>query len=378
MDNKKLQGGKEKIINHKMWINKYAVVITLMLCMCVGCTKQEESIKGPVETEETTESLIEQQEHEERNTQITEEDWIAYYTQRNISPIPQKANEYNTLNVATYVTKVGDTYYLADCYHNQIIYSDDIQAPLTEWKVLTDNVHYAHTIASDGRMFVIDDTENNRVVTFIKTSQGYYDAGVLENIGMKPHFTYYDEKRKYFMVWSSITGEMYYLGYDETGMQLEIKHISKIEELFGVYVRSFSVIEDSIYFVSGHNNQKMIKVNADALAQGTLEIEEYYPVTDEIAGMVQMVKIQDYYYISISTNHQENQDYATWIRTKDLATLAEGEYEDIYACLGIAKGTPYYITQIEGRYYMAHHRTNENLIGFDIYDNEIKNVEILH
>lgn len=332
--------------------------------MSAGCSKQEELQKEQIEIQDANEIGIGQ------GSQETDE--------QNISPIAPQKNSYDTLNVATYATKIDDTYLIADCYHNQIIYSDDIRTPLTEWQVLTDNVHYAHTIASDGRMLVIDDTENNRVLTFVKTKQGYYEAEILENIGMKPHFTYYDEERGWFMIWSSITGEMYYLDYNEAGTQLEIDHISKVDELFGVYVRSFSVIEDSVYFVSGHNNQKIIKLNADALAQGVVEIEDSYAVTPEIAGMVQLVKIQDYYYISVSTDNQENQDYATWIRTKDLKTLAIGEYEDVYEKLGVAQGTPYYIAEIEGRYYMAHHRTTENLICFDVVDNEICNVEILH
>ena len=53
-------------------------------------------------------------------------------------------------------------------------------------------------------------------------------------------------------------------------------------------------------------------------------------------------------------------------------------YEDVYDRFGISGGTPYYITQIDNRYYMAHHRTNENIVAFDVVDNEILNVEILY
>ena len=75
-------------------------------------------------------------------------------------------NTYDTLNVATYITKVDDTYFIADCYHNQIIYNENLTDPLNQWNVLTDKVHYAHTIASDGVMFLVDDTENNRLLVF--------------------------------------------------------------------------------------------------------------------------------------------------------------------------------------------------------------------
>lgn len=290
-----------------------------------------------------------------------------------LQPISYEKNPYDTLNVATYLTKIGDTYFLADCYHNQILFHDNLESPITEWEVLTNDVHYAHTIAGDGTVLLIDDTDNNRILVFENTGNGYVQTQTFDGVGMKPHFVQYDEKRQNFYAWSSITGEMYYFKRDLATNEVYIEKILKIDELFGVYVRSFTIMEDDIYFISGHNNEKIIRANAD-----TLEIIETYPVASKIAGMVQLVKIQDYFYLTISTDNQENQDYATIIRTKDLHSLANGEYEDVYECFGIRGGTPYYITEIEGRYYMAHHRTNENIVAFDVIENEILNVEFLY
>ncbi len=290
-----------------------------------------------------------------------------------LEPIIYEKNTYDTLNVATYLTKIADTYFLADCYHNQILFHDNLTSPITEWKVLTKDVNYAHTIAGDGTVLLIDDTENNRIMVFENTGNGYVQTQIFDGVGMKPHFVQYDEKRQTFYAWSSITGEMYYFKRDTTTNNVNIEKILKIDELFGVYVRSFTIIGDDIYFISGHNNEKIIRASAD-----TLEILETFEVTPEIAGMVQLVKIQDYFYLTISTDNQENQDYATIIRTKDLHSLENGEYEDIYECFGISGGTPYYITEIDGRYYMAHHRTSENVVAFDVVNNEIENVEILY
>lgn len=290
-----------------------------------------------------------------------------------LQPITYEKNTYDTLNVATYLTKIGDTYFLSDCYHNQILFHDKVTDAISEWKVLTNNAHYAHTIAGDGTILLIDDTENNRILVFERAGEGYVQTQTFDNVGMKPHFVQYDKKRQTFYAWSSITGEMYYFKRDTSTNEVFIEKILKIDELFGVYVRSFTIMEDDIYFISGHNNEKIIRVNAD-----TLEVLETYSVTPEIAGMVQLIKIQDYYYITVSTDNQENQDYATIIRTKDLHSLADGEYEDIYDKFGIGGGTPYYITQIDGRYYMAHHRTSENIVAFDVVNNEIENVEVIY
>lgn len=293
-----------------------------------------------------------------------------------------RKNTYDTLNVATYITKFNDTYFIADCYHDQIIYHDNITDPLSAWHVLTDEVHYAHTIASDGTMLVIDDTENNRLLAFQKMDGGYVHTQTLENIGMRPHYVQYDEKNEVFMAWSSITGEMYMVKRapqaDDRGVYpLYVERILKLEELYGVYVRSFTVMEDGIYFVSGHNNRKIIKAAVNSAGDGFDVIQEYM-VADEIAGMVQLTKIDGFYYITVSTDSRENQDFATIIRTDSLDKLCDGGYEDVYQQFGLSGGTPYYITQIEGRYYMAHHRTSENIIAFDVSDNTIKNTNVIY
>lgn len=296
--------------------------------------------------------------------------------------ICNKKNTYDTLNVATYITKIGDTYFIADCYHDQIIYHSNITDPVSGWSVLTDEVHYAHTIATDGTMLLVDDTENNRLLAFQKTEEGYAHTQTLENIGMRPHYIQYDEKNQVFMAWSSITGEMYLVKKADQPQQdgiypLYVDRILKIDELFGVYVRSFTVLEDGIYFVSGHNNQKIIKAVINDGGDG-FDIVAEYRVPDRIAGMVQMTKMDGCYYITVSTDARENQDYATIIRAESLEGLADGTYEDIYGEFGISGGTPYYITEIEGRYYMAHHRTSENIIAFDVIDGHVENVEVIY
>lgn len=291
-------------------------------------------------------------------------------------------NTYNTLNVATYITKVADTYFIADCYHDQIIYNKNLTDPLSQWRVLTNEVHHAHTIASDGVMFLVDDTENNRLLAFQKTDDGYVHTQTLENIGMRPHYIQYDAQNQVFMAWSSITGEMYLVKKAENANErgiypLYVDKILKIDELYGVYVRSFTVMEDGIYFVSGHNNQKIIQAALNSSQDG-FDILNEYNVAGQAAGMVQMVKIGDFYYITISTDNQENQEYATILRTDSLTKLADGSYEEIYDQFGVSGGTPYYITEIEGRYYMAHHRTNENIIAFDVRQNQIEHVEVIY
>jgi hypothetical protein len=327
-----------------------AVIIFLnMVLLIAGCTQNDKAELETVETMETVENVV---------------------SQENVK------NPYDTLKVATYITKIDGDYFISDCYHDQIIYNDNLSDPISEWSVLTNEVHYAHTIAYDGICILIDDTENNRLLVFQKVNGGYVHTQTLDNIGMKPHYVQYDENNDRFMAWSSITGEMYIIKRNQNN-QLYVDKIYKIEELYGVYVRSFTIMEDGIYFVSGHNNEKIIKAIVDD-DNDCFEIVNEYNVTPEIAGMVQLIKIEDYYYITVSTDNQENQDYATIIRTSNLEKLESGDYEDIYSQFGVSGGTPYYITEIENRYYMAHHRTNKNIISFNVRDNNIENVQVIY
>ena len=75
-------------------------------------------------------------------------------------------NPYPDLSVPTYITKIDDMYFLVDCYHDQIIYHDNLTDPLTDWSVMTDKINKGHTLAGDGLVYLADDTENNRILVF--------------------------------------------------------------------------------------------------------------------------------------------------------------------------------------------------------------------
>ena len=110
----------------------------------------------------------------------------------------------------------------------------------------------------------------------------------------------------------------------------------------------------------------------------SFEILETYPVPDTMAGMIQLTKIQDYFYITVSTDITGNQDCATILRTKDLSALMSGEYEDIYSRF-IGGGTPYYITEFDNAYYLTEHRLpGHSVWRFLVEDNLIKDVETIY
>ena len=280
-------------------------------------------------------------------------------------------NPYTDLSVPTYLTRIEDTYFLVDCYHDQVIYHDTLSDPLSEWKVMTNEIDRVHTLASDGNVYLLDDTEQNRILIYEKKEDIFVHTQTFHEIGSRPHYIVYDAPTDTFYAWSSMSGEMYLFRHNEDDTRMYLTEVRRIEALDQVYVRSFTIIDSDIYFVSG--NASIIRADLNSF-----EILETYPVPDSMAGMIQITKIQDYFYITVSTDITGNQDYATILRTRDLSLLADGGYEDIYQYF-IGGGTPYYITELNNIYYLTEHRLpGHSLWRFEVEDNEIINVEAIY
>lgn len=286
------------------------------------------------------------------------------------SETPMK-NPFPTLSVPTYVTKINDLYFLVDCYHDQVIFHHNLTDPLTEWSVMTNELSKAHTIASDGSVYLIDDTENHRILVFEKSGDGFICTEEFSEIGVRPHYIIYDENTETFYAWSSMTGEMYLFRKEKETGRMYLAEILTIPELSNVYVRSFTLTKDRIYFVSG--NTKIIEAR-----RKDLKILKEYPVPDTMAGMIQLTIIDDQYLITISTDVSGNQDFATIIQTDDLNGLSKGNYKDVYHNF-VGGGTPYYISFFDGQYYLTEHRLpGHSLWSFTMEDGNISNVNLIY
>ena len=292
------------------------------------------------------------------------------FDKASLNTIP--SNPFSSLSVPTYITKVENNYFIVDCYHNQVIYHDNLDDPLYEWQLMTNDITMGHTLASDGLVYLIDDTENNRILVMEKDvnengTEIFVPTQEFTAVGNRPHYIVYDDYTDTFYAWSSQSGEMYLFRHPEQDTRMYLTEVRRIPSLNNVYVRSFTIVEDCIYFVSGNSSI----IEADLYS---FEIQKEYPVPDQLAGMIQLTPIGDYYYITISTDISGNQDYATMIRVKDLKDLASGNYEDVYSNF-IGGGTPYYITQIEDTWYLTEHRLpGHSIWSFRVENNEITNV----
>ncbi len=284
------------------------------------------------------------------------------------------------LSVPTYITQIDATWFIVDCYHNRVIYADSLDTPIDQWSIMCTDATQPHTIASDGTVYLIDDTENNRVLIYEKTDNKFIHTQTFYDIGNRPHYTVYDSDTDTFYVWSSTTGELYCFRRQSDSSRVYLTDVRKIEQLDGIYVRSFTIINGDIYFVSGVSDTDAVSAsNILRCDLKTLDVRETYSVPNELAGMVQINKIQNYYYITVSTDSTGSQDTATIVRTHSLSDLIKGSYEDIYSTYFVGGGTPYYMSNVGDLYFLTEHRlTDHSIWSFKITNDNIKEVTALY
>jgi len=272
-------------------------------------------------------------------------------------PVCAAENGYTTLLMPTQIIKINNTYFIVDCNHNQIIYTDNLNTKLQYWNIMTRDTKSPHAITSDGEIYMIADTDNNRLLTFKKSYNQFSALQTFEDAGIRPHFVDYDYETNQFYAWSSMTGEMYLFQRIPGTETLELVEVKSIPELDGCYVRSFTISGNVILFPAVERSSIIM---ADKY---TFEILNEYPVPECIAGMVQISIIDNAFFITVSTDKQYNPQAAAVIRTQTLDALSTGNYTSLYRTFG-GNGTPYYVSHFDGAYYMIHENAPPNVYRF--------------
>lgn len=284
----------------------------------------------------------------------------------------KNSEEQNRLYVPTMINKIGEDYFIVDCWQNRVIYSDSLVKPLNEWKQLTDEEYIGgHTVCSDGELLVLDNTENSQVLVYRKADDGYTKEQVFENTDGRPHYVTYDAEHELFYVISSNNAKIFV--FRNVGGVLKLQRIEDMPELVNSYVRSISIIDGELYTVSGPGAIGQYQIFPDHF-----ELTDLYPVPANIAGMNQISKIGQYYYITVNTNSEGSVEATTILRVKDLKKLASGEWEDLYQQMGFV-GQPYFITEFDDSFFISEISADRGngIKFFRIIDDQICNVQDL-
>jgi ABC-type polysaccharide/polyol phosphate transport system ATPase subunit len=292
----------------------------------------------------------------------------AYLSEQTDAPPSSVSNNSYTENLysPTQITKIDNQYFIVDCWHHRVIYNPNISDSISSWTILCDNVNTPHSIASDGELLILDDTGNNAVQVYKKKLQTYEFSQTIRNIGYQPNKIIYDKEKKLFYGISASSQQLFVL--KNNNGEVEIDNVVQLDYLKNSYVRSISLIESKLYFVSGPG--EILVANTEDMS---FNLINKYSVPFELQGMNDLIKIDSYYYISV---YQDGSGIIApkLVRTKDLNLLGVN-YEDLYNKLQM-KGVPYNFSQIEDRVYITEIDSYSSIRSFKLVEDEIYDIQV--
>lgn len=270
------------------------------------------------------------------------------------------------LYTPTMINKIDDYYFIIDCWHHRIIYNDNLNDDISEWTTLTNDINGGHSIASDGKVLICDDTDNSMLRIFKKDKDGFKQIQNIDDVTGRPHFIKYDDKTELFYVISSTEGKIW--TFKNNDGRIENSGIYSISDITNSYVRSFNIIDGYMYLVSGPGY--IYKVKYD---DKSYKVVESYEVPKEMTGMNFIEKIDDYYYLTSYTN-SDGIIAPMFVRVKDLNDLKNYNYENLYNEFGF-KGTPYYISKFDNKYFITEIDQSSGIKSFEVNNNNISNIK---
>lgn len=273
----------------------------------------------------------------------------------------QPINTYSErLYTPTEITKIKDTFFIVDCWNHRIIYSKFLDVDISKWNVLDSDIAGPHSIASDGEVYLAEDTGRHREVVYKIINGEFVRTQIIDNMGSRPHRTLYDLDKKVFYVLSSMTQELIVL-YNENG-NIKVKEKIKLPFLEGAYTRSASLIDKKLYFVSGPG-----RITIAEYETGKVKVNEQFDVPPEYSGMNDIIKIRDYFYITATPQKI--------IRLKDLSNFNASV--DLMGKLQF-KGTPYFISVIDDKIYVPEITEFSGIKSFQLINDKIMNIETIN
>ncbi len=281
---------------------------------------------------------------------------------KDYSHLHQRVINPERLLLPTNIEKIGDHYFIVDCYNNRVIYSKKIDAPLAEWNRLGADIamSWPHSIASDGHFYLVDDTYQNRLLIFKHNGTEFVFHKALNDISKNPHRVIYDDATNAFYLlgaWSQTITKLVSRKDD-----IEIEYTKKMDFLKGSYSRSIHIIDGLLYFISGPG-----KINAVRYKDDSYEVIRSHNAPEGFESMNDITRVGDVFYLTATLNKM--------IKCKSLDDLAG--CENVYENLGL-KGNPYFFSYFDDAFHLTEIGSGDGVIRFDHDDNGLKNPVYFH
>lgn len=250
----------------------------------------------------------------------------------------------------TQLSKVDNNYFIVDCWHNRIIYSDDLMDKICNWHTLSNRVLGGHTVSSDGKVIIVDSTDTDEILVFKKTKNKYRKIQTIkiqkylpENFSFRndfnlcrPHFTLF-YKDNIFVVSLSWANALMVLENVENHIFVKEIFFPKIDN--NCYLKFISVFDGLIWIAAREYLVGLDCINGKLIEKNRIEMPENFR-----DGINYITKIKNTYYLT------------AWGKG---AIFCFHDFRDLYtnlpSCNNIFNfmGTPYFISSFEDRFFIT-------------------------
>jgi hypothetical protein len=261
----------------------------------------------------------------------------------------------------TSIEKLGPYYFIVDCWHHRAIWSRTLEPDIGRWHVLDDTLAGPHSIASDGEIYVVENTGHNAVRVYRPEGAGFRRIQEIGDLGTRPHRVRYDPATKAFYVLAADSQHLSKLVRDGDGLRRAYR--KRLDFLAGDYTRSMTLADGAMYFVSGPG----AIIKAEYRDDSYRELVRYR-VPAGLGGMNDLHRTDDGWWYITATS-------AAIGRVRSLEDLDRGRYEDLYPRLGHG-GTPYNLARIDGRYYLPIIGKSNAIVSFVHRNDRVDDVKV--
>lgn len=270
------------------------------------------------------------------------------------------------LYTPTSLEKIQDTYFIVDCWHHRVLYSQEL-CDIQDWRVLDADVKHPHSICRAKGIYAVENTEAGSIC-FYKEEELFVKIGEIP-AGKRPHRLLYDERREMFWVLTGESQEIY--GIRIGNECIELCFHQKLEELQSSYVRSMRIINDRFYIVSGPGYILELSFVEDKFL-----VEHKYDVPEEYFSMNDIIYFQGFFWISVYQNRGWELKPAL-LRLPSLYDFGTERCVDMYDSLGM-KGIPYFFSWMDGKLCIPEIDTYSRIVLYDADDGELKVNRVLY
>jgi len=278
-----------------------------------------------------------------------------------ITDVVSKSKLYESIKgrlyTPTYINKIDDTYFIVDCWHDRVLFSDSIEKNIEKWMILDNRLRHPHSIIGLGDILITEDTENNRLCIYSKKNHKKVEEIYCEG---RPHKLVNNPKKA--------NVALCILSEAQSILELKINGGTIVRRTIKIsdgekypYIRSIGFVKDELWAFTAQG--EFIQLDED----NDYKVMKKFTLPKRYAGINDAIWYEGKVYVSIYTDFS-GEVMPTLLVSDSLELLSQGKFAEIYDTEKM-KGVPYYFTSIDERLFIPEIDVESRIVSYAVGKN---------